>query len=438
MLSVWLDLTFENQCVIVALFGLLGGALANWMIYRFAYFNPRPISPWGPRPEGASPRTFWDRLPVVGWCFLRRESEWHGSCFWIRPLLIELGVAGSLVWLFQFETQSGELLPAEMRQGQLLAAFEPYANSLFLVHGILFVLMVAATFIDFDERIIPDMITIPGTLVGLMLATTLITEVDNIQDTLSFMPTISFVQNGEVVIYRSTTFDAPWFSGDQSWFGKRGLIWGLGIWTTWCFALCDRRWSGVILRRRGFKRAVKHFSNGLFHHPFWKFLVGLWAVGCGATTAVWAMGEHHWLGLFTAFVGLAAGGGAIWSIRIVATWALRIEAMGFGDVTLMAMIGAFVGWQAVMIAFFLSPFAAIAIVLVRYVITRDTQTPYGPYLCAGTMLTIVLWDSVYQDWLRANLLVFGSTLLWICIAMLGLMAFMLFFWRLVKTALFQR
>ena len=64
------------------------------------------------------------------------------------------------MWLFQFETQSGELLPAEMRQGQLLAAFEPYANSLFLVHGILFVLMVAATFIDFDERIIPDMITI--------------------------------------------------------------------------------------------------------------------------------------------------------------------------------------------------------------------------------------------------------------------------------------
>jgi hypothetical protein len=54
------------------------------------------------------------------------------------------------------------------------------------------------------------------------------------------------------------------------------------------------------------------------------------------------------------------------------------------------------------------------------------------------MLTIVLWDSVYQDWLRSNLLFFGSTLLWLCIAMLGLMAFMLFVWRLIKTALFQR
>ena len=68
-------LTFQNRCVIVAVLGLFGGALANWMVYRFAYFNPRPISPWGPRPEDAGPRTFWDRLPVIGWCLLSHESK---------------------------------------------------------------------------------------------------------------------------------------------------------------------------------------------------------------------------------------------------------------------------------------------------------------------------------------------------------------------------
>ena len=51
-----------------------------------------------------------------------------------------------------------------------MADFSPYANSLFFVHAVLFILMVAATFIDFDERIIPDLITIPGTLLGLLLA----------------------------------------------------------------------------------------------------------------------------------------------------------------------------------------------------------------------------------------------------------------------------
>ena len=437
MPSVWLNLTFEIQCVLVAMLGLVGGALANWMIYRFAYFNPRQISPWGPCPDAAT-RTFWDRLPIIGWCFLRRESKLHGAGFWIRPLLIELGTAISLVWLFQFETQSGELLPPNMRLAANLADFSPYANTLFFVHAVLFILMVAATFIDFDERIIPDLITIPGTLLGLLLASTLVTGSANGSVTLPFMPTISYLQNNEIPVYQPTTFDAPWFTGNQSWFGERGLVWGLGIWTAWCFALCDRRWSGVILRRRGFQRAAQHFINGLFHHQFWKVLFGLWLIGSCIVVSVWCIGEQHWHGLFTGLVGLAAGGGAIWSIRIVATWALRIEAMGFGDVTLMAMIGAFVGWQAVLIAFFLSPFAAIAIVLIRYVITSDTQTPYGPYLCAGTMLTILFWNSIYQDWLRPNLLLFGSTLLWLCIAMLGLMAFMLFVWRLIKTAIFYR
>ena len=39
---------------------------------------------------------------------------------------------------------------------------------------------------------------------------------------------------------------------------------------------------------------------------------------------------------------------------------LRREAMGFGDVTLMAMIGAFLGWQAAVLTFFLGPFFGLA------------------------------------------------------------------------------
>ena len=156
VLAFWLGLSAELRCFVVAGLGLLGGALANWMIYRFAYFNPRPISPWGPRPEGAQPRTFLDRLPVLGWFLLRREVKWHGSGFWFRPLLIEIGTAVALVSLFRFETQTGGLLPLFLRSSPFLELLEPYANQIFFTHAILFVLMVAATFIDFDERIIPN------------------------------------------------------------------------------------------------------------------------------------------------------------------------------------------------------------------------------------------------------------------------------------------
>ena len=45
------------------------------------------------------------------------------------------------------------------------------------------------------------------------------------------------------------------------------------------------------------------------------------------------------------------GGGIVWAVRIIASQALGVEAMGFGDVTLMCMIGAFVGWQPALLIF---------------------------------------------------------------------------------------
>ena len=117
---------------------------------------------------------------------------------------------------------------------------------------------------------------------------------------------------------------------------------------------------------------------------------------------------------------------------------MGVEAMGFGDVTLMAMIGAFVGWQAAVMAFFLAPFAAIAIVLLQYIVTRQPRVPFGPYLCAGTALTVIGWDAVSNQWLMPNLDALGSFILWLCLTMLGLMGVMLFVWRHIKQAIFSR
>ena len=63
----------------------------------------------------------------------------------------------------------------------------------------------------------------------------------------------------------------------------------------------------------------------------------------------------------------------IWSIRIVARYAMGREAMGFGDVTLMAMIGAFLGWQASLLTFAIAPFAALLIVAVCFILRKTTN-----------------------------------------------------------------
>jgi leader peptidase (prepilin peptidase) / N-methyltransferase len=229
-----------------------------------------------------------------------------------------------------------------------------------------------------------------------------------------------------------TTFDSPWFTPDPQWWASKGLIVAWMIWSGWCFALADRRWSGVLMRRRGFGRALQHFINGLFHYPRWKQLVAMWAVGLIAIGIVYGIGGRHWHGALSGLIGLAVGGGIVWAIRIIGSVAMRVEAMGFGDVTLMAMIGAFIGWQAALLSFFLAPFAAILIVLTQWILTGDKRAPFGPYLCAGTMGAIIAWDRMYNAGFANHLLMMGSFLLWLGLAMLGLMGVMLWAWRLLK------
>ncbi len=414
MLDIWIGLPLALRLGLLAIAGFAGGALANHAIYRWCWF-PRSISPWGPAAAGAISRRWTDRLPVVGWFALRREADLHGAWFWVRPLLIEVALAAALPALYWFQCESGGLLPQAARAPQVLAAHAAWFNRLYFGHACLLIFMTAATFIDFDEQTIPDMITVPGTILAILSGAVSIA---------GFMPV---AVNGGL---QPVTFNVP-HEIDPKWFATTGLWTGLGIWTGWCFAMADRR----VIMRRGVLKGIEFFLAGLVRHPTWKLLLAIWLIGLVAVSGVWSVGGSSWLGLFTALVGLAVGGGVIWAVRLVASSAMGVEAMGFGDVTLMAMIGALVGWQASLAAFFLAPIAAIAIVLVQYAVTREPRVPFGPYLCAGTLLTILFWDPIANGWLLPNLAMLGPILLWLSGMMLVLMGLLLFIWRWIKQAL---
>ena len=124
----------------------------------------------------------------------------------------------------------------------------------------------------------------------------------------------------------------------------------------------------------------------------------------------------------------------IWLVRIIGQATLKKEAMGFGDVTLMAMIGSFVGWQACLMIFFLAPFAALAVGIVQLVLIRENLIPYGPFLCLATLGVIVVWGGIWQ-W-ATPLFYLGW---FIPLAMLGCMALMgvlLVVVRLITSLLF--
>ena len=149
------------QLVVVCLVGLGLGALVNLATYRFAWFNPREISPWGPTPTNAPQRRWTDRLPVVGWWGLQREHTVHGSGFWIRPLLVELAMGFGLAILYWWEVHEQNLILPQindwLQPPVRLANVVPASWTLatFLNHTLLITLMAAASLIDIDEKNYP-------------------------------------------------------------------------------------------------------------------------------------------------------------------------------------------------------------------------------------------------------------------------------------------
>src|SRR5262249_41725875 len=80
----------------------------------------------------------------------------------------------------------------------------------------------------------------------------------------------------------------------------------------------------------------------------------------------------------------------------VGRWILRQEAMGFGDVTLMAMVGTFAGWQASLLIFLFAPMVALIAIAGQWVFRRVYVIPYGPYLSAATLLVLWCWQPLWN------------------------------------------
>lgn len=125
---------------------------------------------------------------------------------------------------------------------------------------------------------------------------------------------------------------------------------------------------------------------------------GRWAVlvtGVAAIGATWWWGGRPFAGLFSALVGMVVCGGLVWATRAGASVAMRTEAMGMGDVTLMAMVGAWVGWQAGVLGCFLGVLAGLVHGLALMAMGRGNELPFGPGLCVGTVLTVAAWRVVW-------------------------------------------
>jgi len=136
-------------------------------------------------------------------------------------------------------------------------------------------------------------------------------------------------------------------------------------------------------------------------------LAGWWLTRSGGPLgAAWQRwcGSEHLRGLGGSLFGLLIGGGIIWTVRIIGTLIAGREAMGLGDVHLLASAGALIGWSGAALAFFISPFFGLAVGLVQLARHGRRELPFGPYLSLGVLVVLLFYDRLVE-WLGPSLAV---------------------------------
>ncbi len=116
----------------------------------------------------------------------------------------------------------------------------------------------------------------------------------------------------------------------------------------------------------------------------------------GPYIPLWEQQHPHWHGLAWSLAGGVIGAGIIYLIRSISQFVLQQESLGFGDVTLIAMIGCFLGWQPVVLTILLAPLYALAIGGLTRIVIGKTYIPYGPYLSLSALIVLMFWRWIWQ------------------------------------------
>jgi leader peptidase (prepilin peptidase)/N-methyltransferase len=104
-------------------------------------------------------------------------------------------------------------------------------------------------------------------------------------------------------------------------------------------------------------------------------------------------------GLGTALLGAAVGFGLLWLTGAGGTWLFKQEAMGGGDIKMMAMVGAFVGWQGVLLTVFLGALIGSLIFVPLTLVGRKRLVPFGVFLAIGAAAAYLAGPAVVA-WYR--------------------------------------
>jgi leader peptidase (prepilin peptidase) / N-methyltransferase len=111
----------------------------------------------------------------------------------------------------------------------------------------------------------------------------------------------------------------------------------------------------------------------------------------------WLTGKPGWT---SSLIGILLGGGLLWLVAFGYELLARKEGMGGGDIKLLAMIGAFLGWPGVLVTIFSGSFIGTVVGLGLMLIWKKDRSyaiPFGPFLSLGAVIYL-FFGSTLLNW----------------------------------------
>ena len=106
------------------------------------------------------------------------------------------------------------------------------------------------------------------------------------------------------------------------------------------------------------------------------------------------------IGIVNSVLGVLVGGGLLWGLAVASPYLFGKEGMGGGDIKLLGMVGAFLGWRpallTIMIGALVGSVVGLSLIASR-ILRRDEYIPFGPFLALGAVIALFFHQPIL-DW----------------------------------------
>ena len=88
------------------------------------------------------------------------------------------------------------------------------------------------------------------------------------------------------------------------------------------------------------------------------------------------------------------GGGILWILGIIGDFIFKKESMGGGDIKLLAMIGAFLGWKTALLVLPVASVLGAVVGIIIKIRTKESLIAFGPYLAMASVVCLFFRDEI--------------------------------------------